>query len=156
MNILLVGERPDTRQILHLMLEKSRHRLEGRSLEDFPEPDLEAYDMVLVDGNACDCAKQAYLLDWIREARRRYPSLPVAVMNCVGSHVTDASDATSKNCRTGGGASHACGVSESADGVWNMRCRLQELALSETAALLRDACERPPLEPITFEYSGPN
>ena len=158
MNILLVGERPDTRQILHLMLEKSRHRLEGRSLEDFPEPDLEAYDMVLVDGNACDCARQAHLLDWIREARRRYPSLPVAVMNCVGSHVAGVggADTASKDCKTGGGTSHVCGVSESADGVWSMRCRLQELALSETAALLRDACERPPLEPITFEYSGPN
>lgn len=156
MNILLVGERPDTRQILHLMLEKSRHSLEGRSLEDFPEPDLAAYDMVLVDGNACDCTRQAHLLDWIREARRRYPSLPVAVMNCVGSHVASASDTVSKDCRAGGEASHTCSVSESADGVWSMRCRLQELALGETAALLRDACERAPLEPITFEYSGPN
>lgn len=152
MNILLVGERPDTRQILHLMLEKSRHRLDGRSLEDFPEPNLAAYDMVLVDGNACDCAKQAHLLDWIREARRRYPSLPVAVMNCVGSHVTFAGGGAGGETSTS--PARACGVSESADGVWSMRCRLQELALSETAALLRDACERPPLEPITFEYSG--
>ena len=51
-------------------------------------------------------------------------------------------------------ANHSCGVSESGDGVWSMRCRLKELALSETAALLRDACERQPLEPFVFEYSG--
>lgn len=146
MNILLVGERPDARKILHRLLVKSSHRLEERLPTDLLAADLGAYDMVLVDGNVCGCSQQAHLLEWIREARRRYPSLPVAVMNCVGSHVTF----------TGSGTSHACGVSESADGVWSMRCRLQELALSETAALLRDACERPPLEPITFEYSGPN
>jgi hypothetical protein len=35
-----------------------------------------------------------------------------------------------------------------------MRCRLREIALGETAALIRDECERPVLEPITFEYSG--
>ena len=148
MNILLIRESRDVQRILNQLLGKSRHRLEGRSLEDFPEPDLEAYDMVLVDGNVCDCTQQENLLGWIREARRRYPHLPVAVMNCVGSHVP------SENRRVGGETSHTCGVSESADGVWNMRCRLRELALSETAALMRDVCERPPLEPIVFEYSG--
>ncbi len=148
MNILLIRESRDVQRILNQLLGKSRHRLEGRSLEDFPEPDLEAYDMVLVDGNVCDCTQQENLLGWIREARRRYPHLPVAVMNCVGSHVP------SENRRVGGETSHSCGVSESADGVWNMRCRLRELALSETAALMRDVCERPPLEPIVFEYSG--
>lgn len=148
MNILLIRESQDAQRILNQLLGKSRHRLEGRSLEDFPEPDLEAYDMVLVDGNVCDCTQQENLLGWIREARRRYPHLPVAVMNCVGSHVP------SENRRVGGETSHTCGVSESADGVWNMRCRLRELALSETAALMRDVCERPLLEPIVFEYSG--
>jgi hypothetical protein len=150
MNILLVGERQDTRQILQLLLEKSKHRLERKSLESFPEPDLEAYDMVLVDGNVYDCSQQANLLQWIREARRRYPHLPVAVMNNVGSHVA------SKNYEAGGETLHTCGVFESSDGVLNMRCRLQEIALGETAALMRDECERAPLEPITFEYSVRN
>jgi hypothetical protein len=49
---------------------------------------------------------------------------------------------------------HTCGVFESGNGVLNMRCRLQEIALGETAALMRNECERPSLEPITFEYSG--
>ena len=149
MNILLVGERQDTRCILQLLLEKSKHRLERKSLESFPEPDLEAYDMVLVDGNVYDCAQQANLLRWIREARRRYPHLPVAVMNDVGSHVA------SESYRADGETSRTCGVFESSDGVLNMRCRLQEIALGETAALMRDGCERAPLEPVTFEYSGP-
>ena len=150
MNILLVGERQDTRRILQLLLEKSKQRLERKSLESFPEPDLEAYDMVLVDGNVYDCSQQASLLQWIREARRRYPHLPVAVMNNVGSHVAP------KNCGAGGETLHTCGVFESSDGVLNMRCRLQEIALGETAALMRDECERAPLEPITFEYSVRN
>lgn len=147
MNILLVGERQDTRQILQLLLEKSKHKLERKSLESFPEPDLEAYDMVLVDGNVYDCAQQANLLQWIREARRRFPHLPVAVMNNVGSHAASES--------YGMGGLRTCGVFESSDGVLNMRCRLQEIALGETAALMRDECERAPLEPVTFEYSGP-
>jgi hypothetical protein len=149
MNILLVGERQDTRQILQLLLEKSKHKLERKSLESFPEPDLEAYDMVLVDGNVYDCAQQANLLQWIREARRRFPHLPVAVMNNVGSH------AASESYGMGGKSLRTCGVFESSDGVLNMRCRLQEIALGETAALMRDECERAPLEPVTFEYSGP-
>ncbi|ARO86346.1 hypothetical protein EBAPG3_000320 [Nitrosospira lacus] len=149
MNILLVGEKQDARRILQLLLEKSKHRLERKSLESFPEPDLEDYDMVLVDGNVYDCAQQASLLRWIREARRRYPHLPVAIMNDVGSH------AASEGYRADGETSRTCGVFESSDGVLNMRCRLQEIALGETAALMRDGCERTPLEPVTFEYSGP-
>ena len=60
-----------------MLLDKSRHRLERVSLEDFSEPDLESYDMVLVDGAVQDCTQQLNLLQWIREARRRYPHLPV-------------------------------------------------------------------------------
>ncbi len=149
MNILLVGERQDARRIVQLLLEKSKHKLERKSLESFPEPDLDAYDMVLVDGNVYDCTQQANLLQWIREARRRYPHLPVAVMNDVGSHVA------SESYQVSGEISRTCGVFESSDGVLNMRCRLQEIALGETAALMRDGCERAPLEPVTFEYSGP-
>ena len=84
MNILLVGERQDTRRIVQLLLEKSKHRLERKSLKNFPEPDLEAYDMVLVDGAGVRLhpAGESRAMD--SEARRRYPHLPVAVMNNVG------------------------------------------------------------------------
>jgi hypothetical protein len=147
MNILLVGERQDTRQLLQLLLEKSKHRLERKTLDSFPEPDLEAYDMVLVDGAVDDCTQQVNLVQWIREARRRYPHLPVAVMNNVGPHEASEND-------PGCGTMHTCGVFESGNGVLNMRCRLREIALGETAALMRDDCQRPLLEPVTFEYSG--
>lgn len=149
MNILMLADEPDMRQLLNKLLIKTEHHLTRRKLDDgVLEIHLDDYDMVLVDGNVCDCTQQANLLGWIRETRRRYPYLPVAVMNCVGSHMSF------ENRRVGGETSHSCGVSESADGVWSMRCRLQELALDETAALMRDVCERPPLEPIVFEYSG--
>lgn len=149
MNILLVGERQDTRHILQMLLDKSRHRLERISLENFSEPDLESYDMVLVDGAVQDCTQQLNLLQWIREARRRYPHLPVAVMSNVGSQVArEGCDPRDEALQ------HTCGIVESGNGVLNMRCRLREIALGETAALMRDECERPLLEPITFEYSG--
>lgn len=149
MNILMLADEPDMRQLFNKLLVKTEHQLTRRRLDDGAlEIYLDNYDMVLVDGNVCDCTQQANLLGWIREAKRRYPHLPVAVMNCVGSR------ASSRNEKSEVGAAHTCGVSESADGIWSMRCRLQELALSETAALMRDVCERPPLEPIIFEYSG--
>jgi len=87
------------------------------------------------------------LVQWVREARRRYPHLPVAVMNNVGPHEASEND---PGCST----MHTCGVFESGNGVLNMRCRLREIALGETAALMRDDCQRPLLEPVTFEYSG--
>lgn len=149
MNILLLGEAPGARRILSCMLEKSRHRLVQQTWEDMPEPDLEKYDMVLVDGNVCDCAQQARLLQWVSVARSRYPDLPVAALNYLGVPAPEENTVS-------GTASHSCGISESANGVWHSHCRLKELALSETAALLRDACERTPLEPIVFEYSGKN
>ncbi|MFZ1546378.1 MAG: hypothetical protein WAT12_04680 [Candidatus Nitrotoga sp.] len=147
MNILLLGEASGTHRILNKILEKSRHRLVQQAWEEMPEPELEEYDMVLVDGNVYDCSQQAHLLEWVHEARRLFPDLPIAALNYVGTPVAVDSAA----CST---PNHSCGVSESGDGVWSMRCRLKELALSETAALLRDACERQPLEPFVFEYSG--
>ena len=147
MNILLFGEVPGARGVLNQILEKSRHRLVQQTWEDMPEPDLEKYDMVLVDGNVCDCAHQARLLQWVSTARSRYPNLPVVAMNCLGT------PAPAENARPAT-ASHSCGITESANGVWLTHCRLKELALSETAALLRDVCERPSLEPVVFEYSG--
>ena len=148
MNILLVEEKQDTRGILPLLLEKSKHHLDRKSLESFPEPDLEAYDMVVVDGAIHDCAAQINLVHWIREARRRYPHLPVAVMNNVGPREMAADHEATCD------PMHTCGVFQSDNGVLNMRCRLREMALGETAALMRDEFERPLLEPITFEYSG--
>ncbi|MBA4142202.1 MAG: hypothetical protein H0X43_04165 [Nitrosospira sp.] len=151
MNILLVGERQDSSRILQMLLEQSKHRLERKSLENFPEPNLEAYDIVLVDGAVHDCEQQVSLLQWVREARRRYPHLPVAVMNNVGPHVArDGQEPGRENFQ------HTCAVFESGNGELSMRCRLREIALGETAALMRDGCERPLLEPITFEYSRPS
>lgn len=146
MNILLLGETLGARRILSKILEKTRHRLIHKAWEAMPEPDLEQYDMVLVDGNVCDCTQQARLLEWVREAKIRYPNLPVAALNYLGSPALDG-------MRKSYTASHSCGISESANGITQSHCRLKELALNETAALLRDACERPVLEPIVFEYS---
>ena len=147
MNILLLGDAPDTRQILNRMLEKSRHKLIQQAWDDMPEPDLEYFDMVLVDGNICNCEQQKRLLEWVSEAKRRFPDIPLAALNNMGTAVVSQGELHHR-------ASHSCGVSESANGVWNMHCRLREIALSETSALVREACEKQPMEPYVFEYSG--
>lgn len=147
MNILLLGEAPGARRLLGQILEKSRHQLVQIAWEDMPEPDLAQYDMVLVDGNVCNCAQQARLLQWVSVARSRYPNLPVAALNYLNT------PAAADNAKQATG-SHTCGISQSSNGVWHSHCRLKALALSETAALLRDVCERPPQEPVVFEYSG--
>ncbi|MDO8412305.1 MAG: hypothetical protein Q7S51_00800 [Gallionellaceae bacterium] len=147
MNILLFGEAPGSRRILNKMLKGAKHHLVQQAWEEMPEPDLENYDLVLVDGNVGDCAQQTRLLEWVRTARCRFPNLPVAALNDLGASVT-GTDAEHHPPH------HSCGIAEAADGVWYSHCRLKSLALSETAALLRDACERPLLEPIVFEYSG--
>lgn len=146
MNILLLGEAPGSRRILNKMLKGAKHRLVQQAWEEMPEPDLEDYDLVLVDGNVCDCVQQTRLLEWVRTARYRFPDLPVAALNDLATPAPES--------MTHAAAPHSCGVAASADGVWYSHCRLKSLALSETAALLRDACERPLLEPIIFEYSG--
>ena len=147
MNILFVGEREDTGNIIQLLLEKSKHKLDCKSLESLPEPDLEAYDIVLVDGAVHGCTHQVSLVQWIREAKRRFSDLPVLVMNAVGQSHSESHKSAYNDL-------HTCGIFESGNGVLNMRCRLQEIALGEIAALMRDV-ERPVPEPITFEYSGP-
>lgn len=147
MNILLFGETPGAHSVLSQILEKTRHRLIQQSWEDMPEPDLEKYDIVLVDGNVCDCVHQARLLQWVSSARSQYPNLPVVAIN----YLTGASPEKNASPATAG---QPCGIKESANGVWLTHCRLKDLALSETAALLRDACDRPALEPVIFEYSG--
>ena len=88
MNILLLGEVSGTRRVLNQLLEKSKHRLVQQAWENMSEPDLEQYDMVLVDGNVYDCSQQARLLEWVREARRLFPDLPIAALNYVGTPAT--------------------------------------------------------------------
>ena len=146
MNILLLGEAPGLRQILNKMLKGAKHRLVQQAWAEMPEPDLEHYDLVLVDGNVEDCVQQTRLLEWVRTARCLFPDLPVAALNDLGNSAPESAEHTSTR--------HSCGVAEAAEGVWHSHCRLKALALSETAALLRDACARPLLEPIVFEYSG--
>ena len=146
MNILLFGEAPGSRRILNKMLKGAKHHLVQQAWEEMPEPYLEPYDLVLVDGNVGSCTQQARLLEWVRTARFRFPDLPVAALNDFGASASENAEHSP--------APHSCGVAASADGVWHAHCRLKTLALSETAALLRDVYERPLLEPIVFEYSG--
>lgn len=53
---------------------------------------------------------------------------------------------------TKGRAPSDCGVTRSADGVWQVRCHPKELAWHETVAVLR--ATRQPTELVTFECQG--
>lgn len=140
MKLLILGSTASTRDILKQLVGASRHKLEWHRCDEDSSLALRGYDMVLVDGSGVDCTASARLLDNVQRIRNRCPQIPVVVLSPM--------DGTACN------ASRSCGIDRSSDGVSHMRCRLRELAWNETAALLRDALDRPLREPITFEYQG--
>jgi len=159
-NILMLGGTPDIRQALNKLLGTTKHRLTRRKLDDDVfELYLDDFDMVLIDGDVCGCEQQSRLLEWVQQTKRKFPDMPMAVVNPLGkpdghSHQGGGCEIAAETHDATPSTPRACGVSASNDGVWRMRCRLQELALNDAAALLRDACEHEPLQPVTFEYSG--
>lgn len=147
MKLLLIGGSSRTRQALKKLLGRSGHQLEWCGGEgDTPDPNPRNFDMVLVDGGCGDCHETQQLLDMAQRVRDRAPSLPILVLSLLDAK---------PGARCGGKRpDHSCGITQSPDGVWHMRCRLKDLAWNETVALLRDRVERPAFEPVTFEYQG--
>lgn len=141
MKLLILGSTTSTRDILKQLIGTSRHKLEWHSGDEDSYMELRGYDMVLVDGSLADCVASARLLDKVQRIRNRSPQIPILVLSPMDGAAHHA-------------VGHSCGITRSADGVSQMRCRLKELAWNETAALLRDALDRPLREPITFEYQG--
>lgn len=147
MKLLLLGGSSHTRSALKRLLGRSGHQLEWHSSDSgVPDANLGGYDMVLVDGGGGECRETANLLELARQIQYRAPRLPIMVLSLLDG------ESAERGC--GKRSGHSCGVSQSADGVWHMRCRLKELAWDEAAALLRDRLERDPEEPVTFEYQG--
>jgi len=140
MKLLVLGSTTATRDVLKQLIGASRHKLEWHRCDDDSHLELRGYDMVLVDGALTDCEANARLLDKVQRIRSRSPHTPIVVLSPMGGAACSAGQ--------------SCGITRSADGVSEMRCRLKELAWNETAALLRDALDRPLREPITFEYQG--
>ncbi|MBI2311237.1 MAG: hypothetical protein HYU77_01880 [Betaproteobacteria bacterium] len=146
MKLLLLGGGPGTRRALKDLIGPAGHELEWRRGPEDWNRHLEGYDLLIVDSALGDCALTARLMDAVQAARARRPDLPVLA-------VTSLSDAMASG-HPHGRAPTGCGVTRSADGVWQVRCRLKELAWHETVAVLRDAVDRQPTEPVTFEYQG--
>lgn len=140
MKLLILGGTASTRDILKQLIGASRHKLEWHRCEEDSDLALRGYDMVLVDGSGVDCMASARLLDKVQRIRTRSPQIPVVVLSPMEGAACSAT--------------RSCGITRSPDGGSHMRCRLRELAWNETAALLRDALDRPLREPITFEYQG--
>ncbi len=146
MKLLLLGGSADTKKILNKLLRKSGHILESRDSAECHSTDLTEYDMLLVDGSLKACEEEPSLHDLLRKVKGKFPQLKIVVLNVLGA-LTNA-----EGCATA--YRNSCGAIKSGNGMWQLRCRLHELALSEAQALLLDAVARPPCEPITFEYQG--
>jgi len=146
MRLLMLGGTKTTQGLVRQLLGKSGHDLVCRESAEDCELSLKSYDMLLVDSAPGDCEATARLVDMVQLAKIRYPALRVLVLSRIGEQSAHHS------CQTP--SPQSCGVSESHDGVWQVRCRLKELAWSETAALLEDAIRRPAMEPVVFEYQG--
>lgn len=146
MRLLLVGGSTETKRILNTLLRKSGHILEWRDSAECHSADLTEYDILLVDASFNACEEEPCLRDLLRKVRGRFPQVKIVVLNVLGA-LTNAEDyATAHH--------NACGAIKSGDGMWQLRCRLHELARREAQALLLDAIARPACEPITFEYQG--
>ena len=129
-------------KVIRDLLRESWHRVECRALDEIQTCDVKTFDMVLLDGNARGCAAQHRLLEAAQDLRRKAPRVPIMILSAF-----DPAEARI-------GARRGCGVTASGDGKWRMHCRLKELAWRESEALLHEALEREPLEPMTFEYRG--
>ena len=146
MRLLLVGGSAETKKILNKLLRRSGHILEWRDSAECHSTDLTGYDIVLVDGSLKACEEEPCLRDLLRKVRGRFPQVKIVVLNVLGT-LTNVEDYTTAH-------RNACGAIKSGDGMWQLRCRLHELALREDQAPLLDAIARPLCEPITFEYQG--
>lgn len=147
MKLLLLGDSSPIRQTLKKLFGKPGHQLDLCTQEsEPPHSSLNNYDMVLVDGDACDDAQIRHLLELAARIRNRSPGTPILVLTLLdGERAAHGRVGHSRRC---------CGVVQTADGVWQVRCCLRNLAWNETAALFRDRCERASEEPVTFVYQG--
>lgn len=145
MRVVLFAEagKPRIRlRALQQLLGDTGHCVEHRTLDEVQICNLKICDMVLLDGNVRGCEAQHRLLDAAQYLRSKAPRVPIVILS--------AFDPTTS--RTAAGQS--CGVTASGDGTWRLHCRLKERAWRESEALLHEALEREPLEPMTFEYRG--
>ena len=142
MKLILFADADSSRETLQKLFKKIRHSLECRELDEVASSDLEACDVVLLDGSARGCAAQTRLLKVAHELRCRAPRMPILILSSFDAGASEP-------------ASHrGCGVTISSDVMWQVHCRLKELAWGETGALLREALTRDAPEPVVFEYRG--
>jgi hypothetical protein len=146
MKIALLGDADHRRGPLRALLEGSRHRVEWTALADCAAADLRGCGLVLLDATNDDAAAQERLVAAAHEVRARAAGAPVLVVSAFESGRRHAVRRLERH--------RDCQLTACGDGVWRMRCRLQELAWAETEALIREALEREADEPVEFEYRG--
>jgi hypothetical protein len=143
MNLLLLGHGARPRRLLKKLLGDAGHAVDWLACEDLDCADPSRYDLVIVDGEVAEGRAQAELVEMLDLMRARNRRVPIAVLSWVDA------DGAHGSCR-----GSVCGLHQGPGGRRESRCRLRELAFSETAALLRHVAESDPLEPVTFVYQG--
>jgi len=141
--ILLVADGPPDRGGLRKLLAGAPHEVGTLRLDAGAALMRGDWDMVVLDADARDASAQARLLDAAQASRRNAPHTPIVVMSSF-----EPGTGVRRDGREG------CALTECGGGVWEVRCRLKQLAWRETEALLREAIERDVLEPVAFEYQG--
>jgi hypothetical protein len=145
MRVLLfngAGKPSISRKALQQLLGDTGNCLECHALDEVQTCDLKTCDMVLLDGNVRGCAAQHRLLEAAQDLRSKAPRVPIMILSAFDPTASRAAER------------HGCGVTASANGTWNLHCRLKELAWRESEALLYEPLEHEPLEPMPFEYRG--
>lgn len=142
MRLLLLGVNTELERTLRTLFKRSRHVIECRDPAHAVEP--AEYDVVLVEGSPRAGPQWRPSQDLLRKIQERSPRTRVVVLNLVGAE-------TPSEQRADRGS---CGAVRSGDGVWQLRCRLREIAIADAEALLHDGLARAWREPISFEYQG--
>ena len=147
MKLLLIIDNADTRKILNKLFRQTGHIVEWRDSADCHGVDLTEYDMLLIDGSLKACEAPC-LRDLLRKIRNKFPRVQIVVLDVLSAFTKAKEDTTAYGSY--------CGAVKSGKGMWQLRCCLHELALTESQALLLDTVRsrRVSCEPITFEYQG--
>lgn len=145
MKVLMFGGTRRTRGALKNLMGKSGHELQFWESDGNAGPNLNEYNMVVVDGSSGESADRVRLLDiLVHEIRVRSSQIPIVVMSFIEGAAADRVSLSG----------YSCGIDRSHEGVWHLRCRLKQLAWNECHALLQDEMGKEDVEPVTFEYQG--
>jgi hypothetical protein len=139
----MFGGTPEGRGLLKILISRGGHQLEFWKNNKGAVSRLDSYDLVVIDGTSSESGERARVLDiLLREVRQHSCKIPVVVLSFSDDAVHDDMNG------------YSYGVDNAHDGVWHVRCSMQQRVWSEGQTLLPDTMERPKQEPVISEYQA--